>query len=534
MKEVTSIPIASRTFEALRNLGYNLNSSIADVVDNAVNKQVAAKNITVNFSFERKKRIMCYIQDDGCGMSESELEEAMRLGTDTTYEDKDLGKFGMGMKTASLSHCNTLTVISKRKRSNLSAFRWDIGHIKNNGWTLLKLSQQEIKDLIKATKLNFGDQGTAVIWNDLFWLDNEYKSYNNEGLAQNFYFRTLEKLKLHLGMVYHRYLDGSLGKENQLNIYVNDELIEPWDPFCSDEPNTENINLKKEQKSLKVLGYKNPIYIDAFALPTKEAFSSKAAWERAKGLLSWNDSQGYYIYRANRIIRFGGWHGTRAKDEHYKLARVSIDIDPSLDELFRITVNKAKVEFPELLFQHLKNVINPAVIKISKAKYDKDDEKLVVNNNFRKNGKEISQVTKQLLKTSNIKTQKNTNGKVDIVSVTNPNGQWLSNKLNEFLKYGNSNDFEVISDNLEGKQLWKIVCDNNDKFKVIINASHPFYSHVYRATTNKAVTDALDAFIFSLAFSELYNKNNQNAHLLDTYKLVCSSALEKLIKEKVI
>ena len=113
MKEIISIPNAPRTFEALRSIGYNFNDAVADVVDNAVTEQVGADTVDITFHVDDHRIAHCSIQDNGCGMKAAVLEEAMRLGTDTTYEDKDLGKFGMGMKTASLSHCNVLTVISK-------------------------------------------------------------------------------------------------------------------------------------------------------------------------------------------------------------------------------------------------------------------------------------------------------------------------------------------------------------------------------------------------------------------------------------
>jgi len=534
MKEIESIPNASRTFDALRSLGYDMNASIADVVDNAVTEKVAANKVSVTFSFPSKNKIACKIQDNGCGMNGAELEEAMRLGTETTYEEKDLGKFGMGMKTASLSHCNVLTVISKRKRSELCGFRWDIGHIRKKGWTLLQLSQQEIQDILKKEKTQIESSGTIVLWSDMFWLDEQFSAYGSEKLKNNFYYRFVENIKLHLGMVYHRFLDGSLGKKNVIEIKVDGEKVKPWDPFCRSEKNTHEISLKKDVANFKIPSYRMPVKIAAYVVPNKEAFSSEAAWKAAKGLLPWNDSQGYYIYRANRIIRFGGWHGTKAKDEHDKLARLSIDIDSGLDELFRITVNKTKVQFPESLYQHLKNVVNPLVVKKAKSAYNKSDEPLSVNNNFRRNETHIAEISKELIQENKIKTKHSSNGNSGSVEVLNPSGTWLSNKINDFLKYGSEKDYEIISDRLEEDSLWKIVCDNSSKFKVIVNAAHPFYERIYNTTTNKAVTDAVDALIFSLAFAELYNKNNQNAGLFDTFKSVCSQALERLVAEEVI
>lgn len=535
MKEITSIPNASRTFEALRNLGYDLYSSIADVVDNAITETVKAKNIGVHFDFDSESNIVCRIQDDGCGMSKEELEEAMRLGTSTTYEENDLGKFGMGMKTASLSHCDTLTVISKKAGFTICGYRWDISKIQKTGkWTLLELTNNEVLELLNLENLEIHNHGTIVFWDNVFLINENYKSYSSEKLAQNYYFRLLSKLKLHLGMTYHRFLDGTLSKEESVNIKVNNENLEPWDPFCRYEPNTEKIELKKDLEELSISDYPSPVRIKCYIVPTKEGFSSEEAWKKAKGLLSWNDSQGYYIYRANRIIRFGGWHGTKAKDEHDKLARVSIDIDSSLDDLFRITVNKTKVQFPETLYHHLKTNINPKIIKKAKARYNKSDAKLLVKNNFRRKNDKIQEISRGLLEENEIKTIVSETDNKNSVQVQNPSGTWLSNKIGDFLKYGSEQDYEIVSDHLKDGSLWKIVCNRSEKFKVIVNASHPFYSKIYKSSKNRSATSAMDALIFSLAFAELYNKNDQNAHLFDTFKTVCSRALEKITEEEII
>jgi hypothetical protein len=476
----------------------------------------------------------CRIRDNGSGMNQSELEEAMRLGTDTTYEEKDLGKFGMGMKTASLSNCNILTVISKRKRSEICGYQWDIGHVKKKGWTLLQLTKKEIAEILKAEKFSLDNSGTIILWDDTFWLDEQLQSYDSDKVINNYHYRLVEGIKLHLGMVYHRFLDGTLGRKNMIQLVVNGDKVKPWDPFCRDEASTREISFKKEVGDYKIEGYRNPVKIRAWIVPAKEAFSSEDAWKLAKGLLPWNDSQGYYIYRANRIIRFGGWHGTRAKDEHNKLARVSIDIDSHLDQLFRITVNKTRVQFPEVLFQHLKNVVNPLVVKKAKTAYSKSDERLTIKNNFRKSETLIKEVAEELLQQNRIKSRNFSNGEKGSIQVNNPNGTWLSNKIIEFLKYGTSNDFEIVSDNLKEDVLWKIVCDDNSKFKVIVNAAHPFCEKFYTVSNNKSVTDALDALIFSLAFAELYNKNNKTAELFDTFKSVSSKALKRIMAKETI
>lgn len=532
MQEVLSIPNASKTFKALRSLGYDINSSIADIVDNALTSRVKADKINIIFKII-DSQIVVRIQDNGCGMNSNQLEEAMRIGAEATYETGDLGKFGLGMKTASLSHCNILTVISKTKSSEISGYRWNLGHVKNTGtWSLLKLDENAIEIILKKEGTKFEDQGTLVLWDDLLMINKEYNSVSNQKLADNYLYRKTESLKLHLSMVFHRFLEKNNDIKRNLSIQVNNGSLYPWDPFCKMEPECERIPLRPDQANVYVKNRSNPIEIKAYILPSKEGFSSEKAWKEAKGLLSWNDSQGYYVYRANRLIRFGGWHGTKAKDEHDKLARLSIDIDPELDDEFRITVNKNRVEFPEQLFQHLKNVVNPLVVRKAKIKYKREPEKNLVVNKVRE-GRRIQNLSVSLLNDNKIRTNSvvSTPG---IVEVQNPMGSWLSNKLNEFLKYGNEDDYEIVSDHIENGQLWKIVCDPNNKFKVIINSSHPFYSIMYRKGVNPQVTEAIDVLLFSLAFGELYNKNSLNSQLFETFKTVVSRALDRLIQEKII
>lgn len=534
MKEKRSIPGASKTFKALRSLGYDINSSVADVVDNSLTERVGSNHIHIVFGLNENFEVIARIQDDGIGMTDKELEEAMRIGAESYYEAGSLGKFGFGMKTASLAHCNVLTVLSKTRDSEIVGYRWNMGHVKKRkDWILLELERDEISQILFKEKIKIENQGTVVLWDDLFVINSEYNSIKSDKLAANYLFRKTEALKLHLRMVFHRFLASDTSEARNIVIQINnDHPLTPWDPFCRTEPFTEEISLKKDLSNFYLKSYSEPIAIKGYVLPSKEAFSSEGAWKEGKGLLSWNDAQGYYIYRANRLIRFGGWHGTKAKDEHDKLARISIDIDPELDDEFRITVNKNKVEFPELLFQHLKNLVNPVVISKAKSRYRKEPEKNKVKNKIRDNRK-IQDVSKNFLAEGNITTS--TGGlKSGFVEVQNSGGSWLSNKLNEFLKYGNEDDYEIVSDHIENGQLWKIVCDPYNKFKVIINSSHPFYSLMYKKGVNKQVTEAVDALLFSLAFGELYNKNQQNANLFETYKTVFSKALEKLVKEKII
>lgn len=526
MLKIESIPNAERTFDALRSIGYDLNSSIADIIDNSITAKAKYIEVSIN---RFKKKFLLTIKDDGKGMKENQLEEAMRIGAQNIYNEGDLGKFGFGLKTASLSHCNILTVISKTKSSNIVGYQWNMGHIKgSNKWELLKLNGNEIKDVLNSSKSKLVNPGTIVIWNDVFSFDRDFDSYDSEKLANNFLFRKKEELKLYIATVFHKYLDGSAGKKVVIKI---DEKLQPWDPYCKKEKNTIKVDLKKGLSSFKIPGYKKSIKIIPYVLPNQEGFSSETAWKNAKGVLSWNDAQGYYIYRENRLIRFGGWQGTKAKDEHDKLARIDIEISSEMDDLFSLTVNKSKIQFPELLFHQLKSKINPIVVKKAQGQYRKLNLKPAIINKLRKQYGKLTTISEEFIKDKKIHTSK---GNSNSVIVKNPKGQFFSNKISDFIKYGTREDFEIVTDVLENGHLWKIIGYPDDKFKLILNLEHPFYQKIYESDNDKKVTCTVDAFIIALAFAEIYNRNEENAHLFETFKTVTSTLLKKIIKEAVI
>jgi len=527
LNSIQSIPNAARTFEALRHLGYDLNSSIADIIDNSLTTRVKSEEVNIYFNLD-EGNVNCRIQDDGLGMTKGELEEAMRIGAEIKYNEADLGKFGMGLKTASLSHCNKLTVITKRRNSGTYGMQWDMAYVEESkGWNLLQLKPEDVWEILERESMDIGISGTIVLWDNMEQLSKNYKTYLNITSANNYYFRVLKSLGVHISMVFHRYLAGVVEEDTKKVIKLNGRELIPWDPFCHDEEFTTHVELEKELGELNIEGYSQSIKIKGYTLPTKENFSSEENWEKAKGNLSWNDSQGYYIYRANRLIRFGGWQGTRSRDEHSKLARLSIDIDPSLDKEFKITVNKNKIQFPEKLFRHLKGKVNKKVIKVADERYRKKKNSEPVTNKFRGGTvhKKVTKISQDFVADNKIKTGVDDD---DQVIVNKPSGTWMSNKLSEFLKYGSEENFEVVSDSFDPNHFWKIICNENDKFKVVVNIDHPFYEKIYNGGNKNNASSVSDAILFALAFAELYNRNEANSHLFDTFKTVCSQVLSKL------
>ncbi len=118
------IPSARRLIKSLRDLGYDFRHAVADLIDNSIAARATIVTVEMRFNGEDS---WLRIADNGVGMNGSTITEAMRFGTERDYEADELGKFGLGLKTASLSQCSRLTVASRVDRSakRIEVRQWD-------------------------------------------------------------------------------------------------------------------------------------------------------------------------------------------------------------------------------------------------------------------------------------------------------------------------------------------------------------------------------------------------------------------------
>ena len=535
MKKKIAIPHAYRTLQALRSFGYDLNSSVADIIDNSI--AADAENIWIEINRSDGGFYLCLV-DDGKGMTQTQLYEAITIGTDQKYEEEDLGKFGLGMKSASLAHCNQLTVISRTsKNAKSSACSWDMDLVKKtNEWTFLEYSQSDISKLLSQQENLPDDYRTIVFWNDMFLLDSEFNSKKTEQGARGFAERTINSLAIHLGWVFQRFLDNNFVTSSDITINLNGVKIEPVDPFQWNQRHTEEIQLKKSDKFYRINQDKKVIMIAGFILPHKDQFPSKETWEQAKGNLSWNDAQGYYIYRANRLIKFGGWWGTKAKDEHTKLARISIDVPSEYDDEFMLSVDKSRMKLPEALRYHLKERINRKITTAANVKYRKKKRvKKQITNKIRSNAEGLNKVTSDIIDATGIMISKLDNNYSDDVQVLNQEGVFISNSYTETLMNHLEKHLRIKSGIVESGDLWTLICDpDKQDFTVIVNQDHPFYEYVYEENAgNKLATSVADSIFYTLAFAEIFSRSESTEKVFLNMRNVMSKVLDRLIQEKV-
>ena len=359
------IPNAKRIIKSLRDMGYDFSAAVADIVDNSIEAGASRVKITAGFYGDNS---FVLIADNGCGMNTEELKEAMRYGSERDYKKEDLGKFGLGLKTASMSQCQCLSVASKpQNKKEIAAFCWDLSHIeKTNKWEILQIRRGDTFGLISSPLSDHS--GTVVLWEKLDRII-DFKNPDGES-ARKRMISMCRDLEMYLGMVFHKFLSNEV-PEKPLEIYLNNNKILPWDPFACKEPKTKRLAPIK----IKLINedVKGKIVLQPCILPSKEQFSSFSEFKRLSGPLNWNQQQGFYIYRAGRMIQSGGWCGLRVPDEHTKLSRIELNFSPIFDDAFKINVAKMRVQLPRQIKEDINKAITP-IIQVARDCYDNTDK----------------------------------------------------------------------------------------------------------------------------------------------------------------
>lgn len=338
-------------------MGYDFAQAVADIVDNSI--EAEAKNIAITFRFEGDDTWL-RIADDGHGMKPQDLRTAMRYGSDRPYSEDDLGKFGLGLKTASMSQCQVLTVASRHsvQRRDIAAYSWDLDHIKRSRkWEIVELAADAPSFAVLREPLE-EHTGTVVLWRKLDRILGYSHPYGEAARKRSLLMA--DDLMIHLGMVFHRFLAGEV-RGKRISITVNGHAVQPWDPFCRTGENT----IEGEPLSLPISedGVRGTIVLQSYILPSKDEFSSATAFDHAAGPAGWNQQQGFYIYRGGRMIQSGGWSHLRKADEHVKLARISVSFRPELDELFKVNVAKMRVQIPSAVRDQVREFIGAATVR---------------------------------------------------------------------------------------------------------------------------------------------------------------------------
>jgi hypothetical protein len=345
-------PDPSAMVESMRAFGYSLPDAIADLVDNSITARATTVEITLHWNGADS---WIRIVDDGVGMDAGTLTNAMRLGSRNPKEARDphdLGRFGLGLKTAAFSQASALTVASRAEGSGLELRSWDLDHIgRTSSWSLLVGETPGDGPALEA--LADGALGTAVLLKNLDRLVGEAELVDER--AKSHFLRLAEAVERHLGVVFHRFL------ESDLAIRVNGRELQAWDPFLDGNSATQVLPAERLPFA------DGQVAVQPFVLPHHSRLSTEEH-RAAAGTRGWNQHQGFYVYRARRLLVPGEWLGLPVqKDEHYKLARVRIDLSNAMDRQWQIDVRKATARIPRQLRDELKRIADATRSRAAEA-----------------------------------------------------------------------------------------------------------------------------------------------------------------------
>jgi len=515
------LPDAERVVEGLRDTGYEFNTAVADIIDNSIAANATVVDVSIKMDYAGAVRVA--IADNGIGMDHDGLVNAMRYGSKRRDDPGSLGKFGLGLKTASTAFCRRLSVVSRASGDDaLVRATWDLGRIAStNRWELLlSAPDQEGRDHLE--KISPGASGTVVVWENV---DRLLKSYQNPGgsPARKALDKQIQRLGEHIAMVYGRFLAPEDSRARNIEIRLNGSKIEPWDPFCvgvSDLVAEEVVPVEMDN------GNTAAFRVRAFVLPRREEFESDDDAKRAK--LS-NDRQGLYIFREQRLIHEADWLGMFQKEPHGTLLRVEFSFDHRLDEAFHIDIKKSQILLNEDLWNWLNDEFLPAPRRAANERYRRGQRKKIADAASSSHDSSNANIASKEagLGTAQVDVINPLTGEV---RVKNANGQVrLKLKIGAAMKP--SECYVQPTDGIDDGMLWEPALIDGHK-AVRINTGHPYYHKVYVPNLASGVTvQGMDSLLWALCAAELGTVSEATLNHFSELRFEVSRLLRRLVED---
>ncbi len=543
----------ARTVEGLRDTGYTLDSAVADLIDNSIEADATA--IDVILQLDSQQESLFILSDNGTGMNENELENAMRYGADEKSKINRLGKYGLGLKTASTSFCRSLTVISKKakgQRGIIRAATWDldliveqsewIGDFRKADADDADLFNERIDELSALT----GSQdrcGTVVLWEkiDRLILTKQGAEAKRPKTVMT---RLQKELTTHLGMVFQRFLDHERRDAPNVTIRLNGEPIEPWDPFCENfgvKPTLE----KRYRCSVPGSTSKSDVALRAFILPkpheiTGDEIANNYDKYRRTAVAA---RQGFFVYRENRLIEEGQWYSFGNHDTHLKALRIEVNFKAEADELFGVGLRKQGLDIRfELLdeFQEILPGLRTTAQTLDRsgtAKKEEEDTEgpRVVDRIIKR--RETNLMKPDLVKDEGGLAITNKHSSAPI-TVVGPDGRTNSNFNVQVV--GNEGEVYVdILQALDSGVLWEPAIRNGSdtdnsrpNFQVRLNAGHDWYHKALLPNKdNTPLIQAIEFLLYALGLAELNNVKDEFRGELEEFRVDVSRNLRELAKD---
>lgn len=526
MNDLINEPDAARLIFGLRDTGYNVRTAAADIVDNSI--AANATLINVDIVLHSNGRKVVYFGDNGDGMDDKGVHRAMRYGAVKRENPESLGKFGLGLKTASSAVCRKFTVISRKSaKKKLAKLTWDLEHVaKRKKWEMLR--EPITSDEAERFDELCGDKGTLVVWENCDRI--LAKEYEAGGTKEQAAIKRLsESLSRHLSLVYHRFLDKTDKRESNIEIFINESPVVAWNPFYP--ARSEQVLPETKQKLNVELadGSDEVAKIRAWILPHRRDMTKDE--EQAYARIS-NRAQGFYVYREGRLIQDGGWMDVFGVPEpHTSLLRIEFDFGYELDDAFKIDVKKSRILLDPALEGGLKELLQP-IYREAGTRYRRANRKLTNSN-----GIDHSSANKNIADTTN--TAAPEIGDVDpskqSVTVSNNLGPKIRIKQPVQSNVSPETAYVEAVETITTGDLWqpafRSTGDSGYVPAVLLNKHHDFYQKIYqRAAANGYAVEGMDLLLWAFAVAEQNNTNDELEPIFQDIREEISSNLRKLLR----
>lgn len=526
MNNLINEPDAQRLIFGLRDTGYNVKTAVADIIDNSI--AAKADQINVEIVLRNDGRKLVYFGDNGEGMDADGIYKAMRYGAPERENLESLGKFGLGLKTASSSVCLKFTLISRKSGTHkLAKLAWDLEYVAiQKRWEMLEepvsLTEQEMFEEL------CGVQGTLVIWEncDRILMKDYEPGSTKEKSAIN---RLAESLDRHLSLVYHRFLDKTDERERDIDISINQTRVVSWNPFYPDR--SEQVLSEKKQTLIVELpdGSEGSVHIRAWILPHRDDMTKEE--EKVHARIS-NRAQGFYVYREGRLIQDGSWMDVfGANEPHTSLLRIEFEFGHELDDAFRIDVKKSRILFHPELEDGLRALLQP-VYREAGSRYRRQNREKANTHTI-----DHSSANKNIAETSNASKPQVTSTDTATQSAIVSNNMGPKIRLKTAVQSNVSPDAIYVEavENITNGELWQPALRSPGNTghvpAVLLNKHHDFYQKIYkRAAANGYAVEGMDLLLWAFAVAEQNNTNEELEPIFEDIRNEISNNLRKLLR----
>lgn len=520
-EQLEVLPDPERVIEGLRDTGYHFETAVADIVDNSIAAEATIVDIRVEMEFDG--RVVVHITDNGYGMNRDDLINAMRYGSQTRPSPLSLGKFGLGLKTASTAFCRKLSVVSKDSESDYLKATWDLDHVTRVGKWELTLSEPSVEEISTIKSVAGNGSGTLVVWDKVDRVIREYQDPVGH-YARAAIDRKISVLKEHLSVVYQRFLDVDDDRvATHINIMLNGEPIVSWNPFFPSESEL----IGPESREVEMFdGSTSQFSVCAYILPRRESFSTP---EMATSARISNYNQGIYVYRENRLIYGPGWFKIYSKEPHFSLLRVDFSFDHTLDDAFQIDIKKSQVILNETLRSWLRNSFLPAPRRAAEQSYRTGYKKKISKMSYNIHQSSIYNIRDKSNEITDPKVEVVDKGTEEVLVVSPTERKTLVIKISDPPTPDNPQVIPV--EGIQDGLLWEPTIVEN-QIGVLINTAHDYYSKVYIPNKNSSVIiQGLDSLLWALAHSEIKTSNESVHRYMKELRYEVSKLLRILIRD---